>query len=69
MLLLDLVIGVAEIERHAVRELDGEEIRAERLRRRQPEEPGEKLRRLALVAHVDDGVVQLDGHGASILSP
>src|SRR5438105_6496223 len=28
VLLLDLVIGVAEIERHAVRELDGEEIGA-----------------------------------------
>ena len=64
-----LVVRVAEIERHAVRELDGEEIGAERLRRRQSEELSEKLRRRALVAHVDDGVVELDGHGASILSP
>src|SRR5258708_5342424 len=43
VLLLDLVVGVAEIERHAVGEHDREEVRAERFRRRQAEEPGEEF--------------------------
>src|SRR6059058_3680257 len=34
VLLLDLVVGVAEVERHVVGELDREEVRAEALRRR-----------------------------------
>ena len=63
-----LVVRVAEVERDVVRDFDGEEVRAERHRLRQTEDLGEEVRRLALVAHVDDGVVELDGHGASIMA-
>src|SRR5207302_9766143 len=62
VLRLHLVVGVAEIERHAVVELYREEVRAERFRFRQAEELGEEIRRIALAAHVDDRMVQLHAH-------
>src|SRR5207237_10779327 len=65
MLRLDLIVRIAEVERHLVRDLDAEE-RAEGSRLRQAEELGQEIRGFALVAHVDDGVVQLHGHGGRV---
>src|SRR5207248_404912 len=69
VLLLDLVVGVAEVERHVVCELDREEVRAERLRLRQAEERGKEIGRGAFVAHVDDGVIELDAHSRNTPLP
>src|SRR5688500_6931265 len=60
---LDLhAVGVEEVERHLVADLDAEE-RTERFRRRQAEEAREEFRGRALVHRMHDGVVQLDRHG------
>src|SRR3990170_5726233 len=57
-----LAIVVVEVKRHLVAKLDSEE-RAPMHRCREPEQSREELSRGALVASVDDRVVQLDGHG------
>ena len=53
-----------EVERDVVVGLHGHE-RAERLRLTKAEDLGEELRGRLLVVRPHDGVVQLDGHGAS----
>src|SRR6185503_2035123 len=57
----DVAVRVAEIERHAVVELDDEEM-AGALRRRAAEDLGQERRRAPLVATPDDRVVERDAH-------
>src|SRR5687767_6796103 len=58
-------VGVEEVERHLVADLDAEE-RAERLGLGKPEQAREETRGLALVQRMDNRVVELYRHGGII---
>jgi len=58
----DLAVGVDEVERHFVARLHAHE-RPKRHRGREAENFGQERRGSALVACVNDSVIQLGGHG------
>src|SRR4029078_10268240 len=66
MLRGDLVIGVVEIERNVIPELDHKE-RPELRWFRQAEHFSKKGRRLSFVARPNDGVIELHGHARTSL--